>query len=112
PPITNGSSISASLGRGQDLDPIVVGQPGGRPPAARDDLVVNGHGHSLPALPELGDHVVDGRALRQIAVSAVDGHAHANRPGENGAISSGGVPVASSSAMASAVTGVSSTPLR
>src|SRR5450631_2021017 len=101
-----------SLRRGEDLDAVAVDQFDRRPKTAGHDRVVDGDGNAFAPTAQAGDHHVDVGTIRQVVGFTVDRHDHPKRSGVNGLINSGASPVRSSSAMASAVTGVSKMPLR
>src|SRR5580693_3392659 len=65
--------VLASLNRGHDLDLVALGERGGRPGAARNDLAVDGGGDALRRLGELADEVGQGEVGGEVARGSVDG---------------------------------------
>src|ERR1035437_508426 len=107
-----GHPCLSSLRRGQDLDAVAVDEFDRRPKTAGHDGVVDGDGDTFAAPAQASNQDVDTGSIGQVVGFTIDCHDHAKRSGVNGPINSGASPVTRSSAMASAVTGVSNMPLR
>src|SRR5680860_194217 len=110
------SSPSPSCCGGEQLDAVAGSESCRFPLAARHHPCIDRHRDPRSPLDAVSDQRGDRDAVGDVGGDAVDGYLHSshlpNRSSVNGIASSGRAPVTTSSASASAVTGVSRTPLR
>jgi hypothetical protein len=103
----------------QHLDAVTVLDRGRGPLRAKHDVTVPRNRYPLSGQLHLFDQVIHRPSVTDVLLRSIDYDGHcttsatrANRPGVNGCISAGREPSVIRAAMASAVIGVSSIPLR